>query len=401
MTGENIICFAKDWDEDPTSNNHVMRLFARDNRVLWLNSIATRTPNLRDGRDLSKMFRKVLSFFRGPRNVSDSLWVYTPVVLPFPHSRIAIRLNAWILRATLSFLRRRLGIRDFQLWIFLPTAGVYAGKLGESLLVYYVTDEWSKFGYVDEKGVAANDLALCKKADVVFCTARLLRERRQKLNPEVHLSLHGVERSHFAAALEEQTRVPGDIATLPGPILGFFGWIHEWIDLALIEFIASRHPEWTIVMIGKTSVDVSQLKKYPNVHFLGRKPYQDLPGYCRGFDVGLIPFVVNELTVNVNPIKLREYLSAGLPVVSTALPEVGGFDGDCYVANDYESFVLGVERALREGDPAARHRRSALMRSEIWESKIVELGRQTMQAAGRKRREVAANRMIAAPLTQM
>src|SRR5204862_2842780 len=133
---------------------------ARDNRVLWLNSIATRKPNLRDSRDLSKMFRKVLSFFRGPRNVSDNLWVYTPVVLPFPHSRIAIRLNAWILRATLSFLRRRLGIRDFQLWVFLPTAGVYAGKLGESLLVYYVTDEWSKFGYVDERGVAANDVAL-------------------------------------------------------------------------------------------------------------------------------------------------------------------------------------------------------------------------------------------------
>src|SRR5690349_20488031 len=116
MMGRNVVCFAKDWDENPTSNNHVMRLLARNNRVLWLNSITTRTPNLRDGRDVAKIFRKLRSFFRGAAHVADGLWVYTPVVLPFPHSRLATRINTWILRAALAVMRRRLGLRGpFQL----------------------------------------------------------------------------------------------------------------------------------------------------------------------------------------------------------------------------------------------------------------------------------------------
>src|SRR5256885_14952528 len=91
---ESIVCFAKDWDEDPTSNNHIMRLLAKDNRVLWLNSIATRRPNLTDSRDLGKMGRKLMTLFRGPRHVSDGLWVYTPIILPFPHSLFATWINA-------------------------------------------------------------------------------------------------------------------------------------------------------------------------------------------------------------------------------------------------------------------------------------------------------------------
>src|SRR5258708_6407539 len=109
MKGQNIVCFAKDWDEDPTSNNHIMRLLAKDNRVLWINSIATRKPNLTDTRDLSKMGRKLLTFFRGPKHVADGLRVYTPVVLPFPHSALATWINVWILRVGVALMRRQLG----------------------------------------------------------------------------------------------------------------------------------------------------------------------------------------------------------------------------------------------------------------------------------------------------
>jgi glycosyltransferase involved in cell wall biosynthesis len=385
MKGQSIVCFAKDWDEDPTSNNHIMRLLAKDNRVLWINSISTRSPNLTDTRDLSKMGRKLLSFFRGPKHVADGLWVYTPVVLPFPHSALATWINVWILRIGVALIRRRLGIKDFQLWVFLPTAAGYVGKLGESMVVYYVTDEWSKFGYVDMKGVAADDRELCKKADLVFTTARLLQDRRRDLNPEVQLALHGVDHAHFAAALTDGVAVPSDVANLRGPLLGFFGLIHEWIDLALVEYLASRHPEWTIVMIGKVSVDVAHLAKYPNVVFLGRKAYEELPWYCKAFSAGLIPFAINELTLNVNPIKLREYLSAGLPVVSTALPEVKGYPGDCFVAGDYEQFARGVEQALADDSPGARRRRSDMMRSETWEHKVAELGEQAMRVSRQKR----------------
>jgi len=145
MRDENIVCFAKDWSDDPTSNNHVMRALARDNRVLWLNSIATRVPNLGSSGDVSKIVKKLKSFAQGPTHVENGLDVYTPIVLPFPHSALAGRANERILDMSLRLLRSRRGMKDFQLWTFLPTTGQYIGKLGESFTVYYCIDEWSHF----------------------------------------------------------------------------------------------------------------------------------------------------------------------------------------------------------------------------------------------------------------
>src|SRR4051812_40107244 len=113
MTGENIICFAKDWAEDPTSNNHVMRQLARDNRVVWLNSISTRAPSLSSGRDLRKIVHKLAGFMQGAKQVDERLWVYTPIVLPLPHSPLAAAVNRSILRLTLRMLRRKLGMKEF------------------------------------------------------------------------------------------------------------------------------------------------------------------------------------------------------------------------------------------------------------------------------------------------
>lgn len=379
MVGQSIVCFAKDWEEDPTSNNHIMRLLARNNRVLWLNSIATRTPNLRSGRDLSKIWRKLVSFFRGPKHVADHLWVYTPVVLPFPHNRVATRLNAWILRIVLSFIRRRLGIHDFQLWVFIPTAAPYVGRLGESAVIYYVTDEYSKFGYVDGDRVASDDRLLCKKADVIFATAQSLVSKRSPLNPETHLSRHGVDHALFVTALDELTPVPEDMALLPKPVLGFYGTLQHWLDYDLIEYLARRHPEWSIALIGHPVADVSRFRALANVHLLGRKPHRELPAYCKGMSVALIPHHVCELTRHMNPIKLREYLSTGLPVVSVDLPEVQAYSEYCRIARDYAEFERQVEEALRNDSAEARRRCSAAMRSETWERKVEEIGRTAMR----------------------
>lgn len=378
MRGQNIVCFAKDWDEDPTSNNHVMRLLSQDNRVLWINSISTRTPKLTAGSDLKKIRRKLAAFFRGPKKVTENLWVYTPIVLPFPYSRLATAINRWILKASLAVLRRKMGMGEFQLWTFLPNAVEYLGRLGESLVVYYCTDEWSKFTYVDGPKMAAMERALCERADVVFATAKSLQQRLAKLNPNTHLASHGVDYDMFAKALDDTMTVASEIASLPKPVIGFFGLIHEWVDLNLIATLAERHPEWSLVMIGKTSVDTSSLSRFSNVHFLGRKPYADLPGYCKGFAVGMIPFVINELTHNVNPIKLREYLSAGVPVVSTALPEVEFYRDWCVVAHDYDEFERGIVKALNEDSPRLRSLRSEPMKDETWEQKVAGLGAQVM-----------------------
>ncbi len=393
MNKENIVCFAKDWSEDPTSNNHVMRLLGKHNHVLWLNSIATRTPNLASGRDLGKIVKKLKSFAQGSKRVDEGLEVYTPIVLPLPHSRVARLMNEQIVRATVGTLRRSRGMKDFQLWAFLPTAAPYVGKLGESVSVYYCTDEWSHFSSVDSAKIVAMEKDLCSRADLVLTTSEPLLERKRVYNPETHLASHGVDQGHFARALSPDTLIPDEIARLPKPVLGFIGLIEDWIDLDIISHLAERRPDWSIVLIGKAMVDLSRLARYKNVTLLGRKPYAALPEYCKGFDVSLIPFALNELTRNVNPIKLREYFSAGLPCVSTDMPAVRsyadhpgpGLERSCYVAHSKEEFFDSVERALAQDSPAARATRSAAMKNETWEKKVEALGDLVLRVKERKR----------------
>jgi glycosyltransferase involved in cell wall biosynthesis len=264
---------------------------------------------------------------------------------------------------------------------------------GESLVVYYCIDEWAHFSYLDGARMAEMERELCQRADVVLATAHQLWERRRPLNPETHLALHGVDHAHFATALAPETPVAEELAGARGPVVGFFGLVHEWFDQGLVAALAERRPDWTIAIIGKASVDVSALSRFPNVKLLGRRPYETLPRYCKAFSVGVIPFAVNELTRNVNPIKLREYLSAGLPVVSTALPEVEAY-GECRIARSPGVFVEACEAAARTDTPERRRTRSAAMAAETWEAKVDRLGR--VVADVQRRREAGGGATRAA-----
>lgn len=384
MTGESIICFSKDWDEDPTSNNHVMAELAKGNRVLWLNSVSTRTPNVASPRDLKKIFCKLAGFARGARRVQDGLWVYTPIVLPLPHNRWARAANRFFLRTMLRLLRKRLGFRSFQLWTFLPNVADYVGRLGEDVSVYYCVDEWSKFNYVDNARTAEAERQLVEKVDIVFAVAQSLVDSRRALNPETYLARHGVDHALFATALDDATRVPEDLAGLPHPVIGFYGTLQDWVDLDLICYLAERHRDWSIVLIGKPMVDLSRLRQHSNVRVLGRRPHGALPAYCKAFAVGIIPYVLNERLLHVNPIKLREYLSAGLPVVSVALPELVPYASHCAIARSYEEFERGVEEAMRTDTPARRRERSELMRGETWKARVEDVCRHVLRVKASK-----------------
>jgi glycosyltransferase involved in cell wall biosynthesis len=367
-----IVAFAKDWHEDPTSNHHVLRELAKSRRVLWLNSIGTRTPKLSSGRDLGKIRRKLVEVTRGPVNVENDLWVFSPVVLPFPHSAAARRVNRSILRATIRLLTRRLGMRDFHVWTFLPNVADYVGTLGESLSVYYCVDEWSMFSYLDREETVAAERALLEKVDCVFAINEALAANKRALKSETHVAPHGVDHAMFARALDPSTAVPEDIAKLPKPVLGFYGTLRDWVDLDLIADVARARPSWSIALIGQQLDDLGAIRGLPNVHLLGRKPHAELPAYCKGMDVGIIPYRIDERMTYVNPIKLREYLSAGLPVVSTPVPEVRRYDRWCAIADGSGAFVAAVEAALNDG-PERRRERSAAMKHESWPARVARV----------------------------
>jgi glycosyltransferase involved in cell wall biosynthesis len=368
-----IICFSKDWHEDPTSNHHVLRGLARTRRVLWLNSVGTRAPRLSSGRDLGKIRRKLAEFARGPVNVENDLWVFSPLVLPLPGLELARAVNRQILRATIGWLRRKLGLERFQLWTFLPNVADYVGTLGEELAVYYVVDEWSMFSYIEKDRTVAAERALLERVDCVFTVNQALYDAKRAHHANVHLSPHGVDHAAFARALAPETEVPADLAAIAHPRIGFYGTIQDWLDFPLIAALARRRPDWQFVFLGQVLCDASAIASLPNVHLLGQRPHAALPAYCKGFDVGWIPYRLDERSPYINPLKLREYLSAGLPVASTAVPEVLRYRAHCAIEGDAAGFDAAIARLLTEDTTGRRHARSEAMRAETWDARIAAI----------------------------
>jgi glycosyltransferase involved in cell wall biosynthesis len=370
-----IVCLASSWDLDPTSKHHVMRILSRRNDVIWVNYHGSRRPQLAGG-DARRSWGHLRRVFQGLRPINERMVQLTPLVLPGVRSGWATACNRVLLtqqlRRALAF-RRRHRRQPVQLWTFAPDTGFLAGQLGEECLVYYCVDEFSQFEGFDQCAVAAAERRLLKAADVVLTSSQRLFESKSPLHPRVHLVRHGVQHAHFARALARDLPAPAPIHHVPHPIAGFMGVLHHWIDVELLAETARRRPEISLVIVGECLVDVAALRRLPNVHFTGRQPYESLPAYCAAFDFGVIPFKRSPMTENVNPIKLREYLSAGLPVVSTGLPEVRRFDGDVLIAEGAAAFAAAFDTAVTLNDLESRRRRSAALADQDWEQVIERL----------------------------
>lgn len=372
IEGMSIICFAHDWEGDPTSKTHIMRILAKRNRVLWVNSIGMRRPNA-SSRDLRRIVTKLQKSFAGCIEMEPNILVTNPLVVPLPGFALADRLNTYILVKWLRRLCRRHGFERPILWTFLPNTNYLVGHLDEHMVIYHCVDEYSAFSGVAREVLIQMEHDLIRRAHVVITSSEKLCNERRSINPNTHFVSHGVDVAHFAKAFDPATDVPDDIRCLPRPVVGYFGLLADWLDLPIMRALALKRPGWSFAMVGKAVTDMGPLQGLPNVYMLGQKPYSALPAYCRGFDVGVIPFRINELTVRANPLKLREYLAAGLPVVSTPLPEVTRYRGLVYTAEGVEAFIERIEAALDGRSMENVQRRVEAMQSEGWEVRVEEI----------------------------
>jgi len=372
LQGASIICFAHDWGGDPTSKTHIMRILARKNRVLWVNSIGMRRPAA-SGRDMRRILDKLAKSLRGCQEVEPNLFVANPLVIPLPGWGLADRINSDLLAATLRRLCGKHAFRDPILWSFMPNVGRLLGRLQERLVIYHCVDEYSAFTGVSRVAIARMERDLVRRADLVLASSERLCADRSGINPNTRFVTHGVNVGHFARALDARTETPADLRDLPRPVIGFIGLLADWVDLDLVRALATARPRWSFVLVGKEATGVGVLRGLPNVHLLGQKPYALLPAYCRGFDVGIIPFRTSDLTLRANPLKLREYLAAGLPVVSTPLPEVARYRTLVHLAEGTTGFIRAIEAALDERSPALDRARAHAMESESWEARVAEI----------------------------
>jgi len=371
IKNENIICFSNDWDADPLSKHHIMKRFAQHNRVLWINSIGLRQPKI-NAQDAQKVVTKLKAFVRKVKRVENDLWVYSPLVIPFHANPIVQRLNRKILTLQIRACQSRLGMRKPIFWTFMPNAVHCRGAFDEKFCLYYITDDFGEFEGYPTRAIRTMEKKLIASSDLVIASAKRLEEKNARYGKPIEVISHGVDLSHFSQILTSNNlEIPKDIASIRKPILGFFGEINHWIDIPLLTEAAEQKPEWSFVIIGRVAAeagDISSFSQLPNVHFLGQKPFDILPAYCKKFDIGIVIKKINELTLSMNSLKLKEYLAAGLPVITTPLPEALPYSDVVKTAKTTDEFISAVQDIL-DGNVPNSQELSDRVKDETWDAK--------------------------------
>jgi len=369
-----VLLYGPTWDQPAQlSKHHLVRYWSKTRRVLYVESPFNPVSFI-TRKDETK--RLAYRYRHGPILVSENLWVHTFFYpLPYRGSRMFFGAR-WVNTVNQYFILPRL-IRVLRILHFnnpvLFVGGAHAQPIIQHiphrLLTYHCSDDYTLVPSFP-KSFHTIEADLIRRCDLVIATAEELRKAKLSFNRNTHTVTNGVEYDHFAKAQEHSTTPAPELSVLPKPVIGYIGSVFRWIDQHMVSAAAIKHPEWTFVFIGPVQTDVSILKKHPNIHLLGPRPYSNLPSYLKAFDVATIPFVINELTGKVSPIKFYEYLASGVPVVATYMPDIAQFSTIARIVNTTEQFISAVEHSLKGDSEDKKHQRMAAARSQSWPEKF-------------------------------
>ena len=348
----------------------LMRRFAQKGPTLYINSIVMQRPNLKEGKKFSeKLKRKARSIFRGLKKVDANFWVYSPFSLPVANSNSVRWFNNILLRIQINFAVRKLGINKPLVWVACPAACEAALKIKRMKLVYQRTDRFEEFPNVDCGIVKGFDQKLKSNADLtIFVNRSLYEQEKDQCRKAIYLD-HGVDYEMFSSA-EKNPSLPDDISGIPRPIVGFYGGLAEHTtDFDLLKRLIEMLAEKSFVLIGTPTPQYEALKAKRNVWMLGQKPYEQIPHYGKCFDVAIMPWQQNRWIEVCNPIKLKEYLALGKPVVSTPFSELKNYLDVVYEAKTAEEFAGAIEKAILENNDERIAARQKKIAQFTWDSK--------------------------------
>ena len=332
---QGLVVFGEDWGNLPSSTQHLMKHIAKHKTIVWVNSIGLRKPKF-TRHDLLRMGQKLFSkASESKQNETVSLpknfYVVSPLTIPVPVWPLTRLLARWLLLWQIRPLLNKLDLDQFDLWLSLPTAVDIVGYLGEQRVIYYCGDDFSGLAGVDHKTVSLRERELVERADLVFVSSETLQHKLS--SPNTYYLPHGVDFQLFANPVLASSLLPKG-----KPTAGFYGSISQWLDQSLLTSVIAKMPDWDFVFIGKASVDVSALKAFPNVFFINEVPHSTLPQFSQHWDVALLPFVMNSQIQACNPLKLREYLATGRPIISTRFPAVEAYQEWVHIVDDADAF---------------------------------------------------------------
>jgi glycosyltransferase involved in cell wall biosynthesis len=362
-----IVYFGNEWfAENRTSSHHMARRLSAHATLLYVDSPGMRAPTA-SGRDLRRIWRKLSQALQRPTLIQPGLWHCTVPQLPWRKLPGVGRLNHWFGAWAVRRAMRWVGIQRAALWFVVPHPSFMLDAVAHDVAIYYCIDDYAAHPGVDAAHISACDLTLTQRADHVFVAPPALVAAKQVINPATSFSPHGVDVALFAQTQSPDTVVPALAAALTKPVVGYFGLIAAWTDVELITHLATARPQWRFLLVGHASVDVSALRSLANVTLVGPQPYESLPSWAKAFDVAIIPYRMNQQVRNANPLKLREYLATGKPIVSVPTPEVDRFGPLVRVAQEPAAFLAAIEDALQNDTPAHIAQRMQTVAQMSWE----------------------------------
>lgn len=371
-----IVCFAGcDWwyHNRGLFVPQVMSRLQKYARVLFVNSLGMRIPSLTGDRDaLQKIARKLKSISRFLKKDKNGMYVFSPISCPF-HGKVGKALNRKLLQFQMTFVMKHLRIQNPIYYIGCPPAWEIIKDWPRKYLIYEKTDLFEEMPGANKSYIASLDQELVARANLVLYANKALWEQDRSRNPNGLLLGHGVDYERFASA-DSSPHIPEDIASIPKPIVGFFGDLTEDVcDFSLIACVARQLPEVSFVFVGPISSDITMLREFDNIYFLGQKPYEQVPHYGKVFDVAMMPWKQNRWIQFCNPIKTKEYLALGKPIVSIDYPELKPFYEVVYPARSCDEFVLQIRKALLENSPELKKARQQRVQNETWDNKVRQI----------------------------
>lgn len=343
-----------DWHSIRQRPQQLAKRLAQRFELTYVDGVGLRSVRLSDA---ARIWRRAIP----PRDANAPLPVIRPRYLPVVGNRFVDRLNRHRLIAQ---LRREFNFDDdCLLWLSTPSllAQALLDEFSPRVVVYDCMDYYAAFhSGATRRRIEREEAAIVARADIVFCSSRGLAQRLAGSSGRIRLVFNGVEFEHFAI---DRREMPAWRKRTTGPVVGCYGSLGDWLDYELLAELATRRPQWSFVFVGpKASSRFDRLLDLPNVRHLGVIDYADLPRQAIWFDIGLIPFKINELTCRVHPIKALEYLALGLPTVSARMPDLAEFAETIRFASTADEWLVQIERALlgeSRSDEAIRPRRAA------------------------------------------
>lgn len=372
LKNQNIIVFSDDWGRHPFSCQHIMENLLPFNTILWVNTIGYRKISF-NIYDIKRSFGKISNWFRPkssppPQNgPPGNLHIINPVCIPFGHFSFVRFFNKISIIKACKGALTHLAFQYPLLITTLPTTENIVGHLGERFSIYYCVDDFTLWPGADFKLMRELEDNLISKVDLIIATSEKLAQTRYNGRRPTELLTHGVDLDHFN--VQEHRKQVSEVPDLPPPVVAYYGLIDERCDLSLIAFLANSMRSVTFLIIGAWRVDLSPIVHLPNVKITGRVDYHDLPKYLSQVSSLLLPYHVNQLSTSINPLKLKEYLATGFPILSTPLPEVIKLKRFIHICRDYEHFKQTLQETIKTTTPIISKKLSIFLEGQTWEKK--------------------------------